>query len=59
MEEYPTCDDTGICVAPARATGVTNCIHCGKELIQCNGQWYTWDTDLKGRRVLPQKQESE
>ncbi len=58
-EENPICDETGICVAPVRANGITNCIHCGKELVERNGAWYTWDMDFERGRAIPQQQEPE
>lgn len=36
---HPECYD-GKCDAPANATGITNCIHCGGELREINGFWY-------------------
>lgn len=41
--EYPLCDDAGICEAPEHDRGLTNCVHCGKELVEVNGVWLTWD----------------
>ena len=58
-EENPICDDTGICVAPAGATLITDCIHCGKELHQYNGLWYTHDADFENGHAIPQQQEPE
>ncbi len=37
------CDDTGLCEAPVGARCIANCIHCGKELHEKDGQWWTWD----------------
>lgn len=31
------------CEAPSGAREITNCIHCGKELHEKNGWWFTWD----------------
>jgi len=53
-DEEPTCDITGLCEAELDAKGISNCIHCGKELIQRDGQWWTWDADMFPDR-LPQK----
>ena len=43
--EDPICHDTGICVAPKGAREITNCVHCGKELHEKDGKWWTWDAD--------------
>lgn len=37
------CDNAGQCEAPRGARDITNCIHCGKELHEKNGEWFTWD----------------
>ena len=47
----PRCDVSGECEAPEGARGITNCIHCGKELHEKDGWWWTWDADL-----LPHKE---
>ncbi len=44
-EDLP-CDISGRCAAFPGAHGVTMCIHCGKELVEEAGQWWTWDADL-------------
>lgn len=41
--EDPLCDNMGLCQAPDGARGTTNCIHCGKELDERDGWWWTWD----------------
>lgn len=43
--EHPCCDYSGRCEAAADAEGITNCIHCGKELHERDGQWWTHDAD--------------
>lgn len=48
------CDNSGRCTADSEAKGSTNCIYCGKELIQRNGQWFTWDADLAALTPQPQ-----
>jgi hypothetical protein len=45
MDELP-CDIAGQCEAPQNSRGITNCIHCGKELVEKDGEWWTWDADL-------------
>ena len=40
------CNNSGKCEAPLDARGVTNCIHCGKELHEKDGKWFTWDADI-------------
>lgn len=42
----PRCENFGQCEAPAGAKGITNCVDCGKELLEINGKWYTWDAYL-------------
>lgn len=44
-EENPACDDTGRCKAPKGVRLITNCVHCGKELHEINGVWFTYDAD--------------
>jgi len=44
-DDEPLCDLSGECEAKVGARGITNCIHCGKELRESNGWWYTWDAD--------------
>lgn len=41
--EDPSCDDVGWCEAADGERRVTNCIHCGKELLEREGWWWTWD----------------
>jgi hypothetical protein len=48
------CDNSGRCTASIEANGITNCIYCGKELHQRNGQWFTWDADLVTNDPRPQ-----
>ena len=55
-DKDPICEYTGICVAPAGARYITNCVHCGKELHEVNGWWYTWDADMHEMQT-PQTQE--
>lgn len=43
----PACN-YGTCAAPADARGITNCVHCGKELRERDGAWFTWDAPLDG-----------
>jgi hypothetical protein len=51
------CDISGVCCAPyGEEAGVTNCVHCGKELVKVNGQWFTWDYEYHPH-PLPQSQE--
>ena len=56
-EEEPACDISGRCVAPKGAKGITNCIYCGKELLERKGKWYTWDADLLTDEPTPQDEE--
>lgn len=42
-DEDPCCDNSGQCEAPPDARGITNCIHCGKELHEKDGAWWTHD----------------
>jgi hypothetical protein len=56
VDEDPACDNAGKCVAPKGAKGITNCVHCGKELIEREGRWYTWDVDMHEMQT-PQDQE--
>lgn len=47
----PDCDVSGICCAPyppRRGMAATICIHCGKELVERDGQWFTWDATENG-----------
>jgi hypothetical protein len=46
VEEQPICDFTGECEAPYGVSRIANCIHCGKELHEKDGKWWTWDVDL-------------
>jgi hypothetical protein len=48
------CDESGRCTASKTASGVTNCIYCGKELVEVGGSWYTWDADLVSLNPIPQ-----
>lgn len=44
------CDSTGICKPHPDHRLVSNCIHCGKELVERPiGLWVTWDADLHQR----------
>lgn len=43
-KELP-CDIAGQCEAPSGARGIANCVHCGKELHEKNGEWRTWDAE--------------
>ena len=43
----PACN-YGTCDAPPMARGITNCVHCGKELHERDGAWYTWDAPADG-----------
>ena len=40
------CDIGGRCTPAPTTSNVSNCIYCGKELVQKDGKWYTWDADL-------------
>ena len=44
--EEPLCDISGRCTAADGSRGITNCIHCGKELREKDGYWWTWDAYL-------------
>lgn len=44
-DEDPVCGVVGRCEAPKDARGITNCIHCGKELHEKAGEWWTYDAD--------------
>ena len=46
----PLCD-SGNCKAPWGARDITNCVYCGKELIQRGLAWYTWDAPPDGGRA--------
>ncbi len=46
MHEELSCDATGLCKALEGSKVITNCIYCGKELIEKDGKWYTWDADF-------------
>ena len=41
----PICNN-GKCEAMAGARDITNCIHCGKELHEKDGKWWTWDAEF-------------
>lgn len=43
--EEPCCNYSGTCEAPKGAESITNCIHCGKELRERDGAWWTHDAD--------------
>jgi hypothetical protein len=59
MENHePCCNISGECEAPSHAKEITNCIHCGKELQERDGKWYTWDAYLKDD-PKPQRQSSD
>lgn len=45
-EDEAHCDNSGECEAPRGARDITNCIYCGKELREKNGEWFTWDADM-------------
>lgn len=45
-EDEILCDNSGKCEAPPDARGITNCIYCGKELHERNGEWRTWDVHM-------------
>jgi hypothetical protein len=42
-DDWVPCD-VGICEALRGTSGITNCIHYGKELHEINGKWYAWDS---------------
>jgi hypothetical protein len=46
-KEFLECD-TGNCEAPKGSRSITNCIHCGGELIEENGIWYHWSSFNNG-----------
>ena len=56
-DKEPACDVSGKCVAPRGAKGSTNCVYCGKELVQRGGKWFTWDADLLTDEPTPQDEE--
>lgn len=43
--ETPCCDHSGQCEAAPDARSITNCIHCGKELHERDGKWWTHDAE--------------
>jgi len=55
-EPKPCCNISGACEAPHNAKGIANCIHCGKELVERDEKWYTWDADMTPEEPRPQKQ---
>ncbi len=55
-QEDNECDISGVCTAPYGARTVTNCIYCSKELVEVNGEWFTWDFD-QSPNPRPQEQE--
>ncbi len=46
QESNPLCEISGRCEAPDDAHDTANCIHCGKELRERDGLWWTWDADF-------------
>lgn len=42
----PQCDISGRCQAASGDRGISNCIHCGKELCESDGFWWTWDANF-------------
>lgn len=46
FDEEPCCHESGRCQAMAGERGITGCIHCGKELHEYGGYWWTWDAVL-------------
>lgn len=53
------CDVSGRCEAPDSADGISNCIHCGKELWENGGVWYTHDAvDQDGSPMTHAKPQS-
>ena len=58
MLEELICDVAGICVAPEGEHGIASCVYCGKELVERNGQWFTWDADIITANPRPQKVDS-
>ncbi len=51
------CGVSGVCTAPYVASGTANCIHCGKELVEISGKWFTWDAAILSSVPRPQQQE--
>jgi hypothetical protein len=45
-EDDSHCDNSGRCMAPVGVRSITNCIYCGKELIEIMGAWFTWDYEF-------------
>lgn len=41
--EDPCCGFSGQCEPDPEAKGITNCIHCGKELHEIAGEWWAHD----------------
>jgi hypothetical protein len=58
FSEEPFCVGVGSCSAREGAKGITNCIHCGKELHQRGNQWFTWDAPPDGGRAQDYVRES-
>ena len=50
-EELP-CDISGRCVAPKGAHKITNCIFCGKELVEKNGEAGPLAQEMIVKRLL-------
>lgn len=48
------CDISGRCCAPWYGRGTASCVHCGKELHERDGQWFTWDTEPGAGRAQDQ-----
>ena len=44
-DEDVGCHHSGVCVAHEDAKLICNCIYCGKELHEIDGDWWTWDAD--------------
>lgn len=44
-DDEPACMILGQCEAAPGERGITNCIHCGKELHERDHQWWTHDAD--------------
>ncbi len=56
-EDDPRCHATGRCTAPVGASGCCSCRWCGKELVQRDGAWHTWDAS-QVRDPQPQHSDS-
>ena len=49
QEDNPICDDTGICKPHESdyqnsTAYISNCVHCGKEMIRTTNGWKTYDS---------------